>query len=166
MNYSHDIDISMKGRELKVYPGAPRPVDRIVMEKLETNMNDRHERAAQVNKLIHEIANCGRRFFYNKNTDCYAMIEVDARGRVWWIDDFTEKRIYTHYRYWGKGFSHGGTLRSLVDNFRDYITKGTQVPSHSFGPWPDWCCGGDLWGYGEDMQKVRVAAIRHGIIST
>lgn len=138
------------------YRGAPR---------LQVTMQKKLERASQVNEMIRIIADCGRRFFYSASKDRYASIEVDHRGRVWWIDDYAGKRIYTHYRYWNKGFSHGGTLRDLVNSFRDYITKGTPVPSNVFGPWPDYICNGNLWGYGEDMQKIRDAAKRTGIVS-
>jgi hypothetical protein len=124
----------------------------------------RVERVNAVNKMIKAIADCGRRFFYYKDKDRYAQIEMDSRGRIWWIDDYTNERIYTHYKYDWQGFSHGGTMRGLVEAFRDHITKGTPVPSRAFGPWPEWYCGGDLWGYGDDIKKVRDAALKLGII--
>ena len=54
-------------------------------------------------------------------------MEVDHRGKVWIIDDYSGKRVFTHETVWGgrwRGFSHGGTLRSLVEAFRDYICTG------------------------------------------
>jgi hypothetical protein len=62
-------------------------------------------------------------------------------------------------KYEWRGFSEGGTLRSLVEQLRDYIRTGKQVHPQSFGPWPQWYCDGDLWGYGDDMQQVRDKAI-------
>ena len=127
-------------------------------------METKQERADKVNELVRVIGDCGRHFF--KHRDRYARIEIDHRGRVWWIDDYTGKRIYTHYELgsW-KGFSHGGTLRDLVRDFRDYITKAKQLRANSFGPWPEWLCHGDLWGYGTDMNRVREAANSLGLVA-
>jgi len=124
-------------------------------------METKQERADKVNELIKVIGDCGRHFF--KYQDRYAKAEIDHRGRVWWIDDYTQKRIYTHYPYRWRGFSHGGTLQDLVKRFRDYITKGEAVPSSRLGPWPDHYCNGDLWGYGGDMERVREAANSLGL---
>lgn len=128
-------------------------------------MNDKQERAEKINQLIKTIADCGRRFFYTKSQETYASIEVDHRGKIWFIDDYTRKRIYTHYRNTWKGFSHGGTLRDLVIAFREFISKAKPLPKFAFGPWPDHFCDGDLWGYGEDMKKVRDKAMSLGLIS-
>jgi hypothetical protein len=126
--------------------------------------NGKQERLKKVNELVKVIGSCGRRFFYYPPKDRYAALEIDGRGRIWWVDDYTQKRIYTHYRYDWRGFSHGGTMRSLVICFRDFITKGKCV-RNAFGPWPDWYCDGDLWGYGEAMKTVRAEAQRLGIAS-
>lgn len=128
-------------------------------------MTEKQERAEQVNQVIRTIADCGRRFFYTKSKDNYAYMEVDHRGRIWFVDDYNQKRIYTHYSgrwYW---FSHGGTLQQLIKSFRDYIGKGEQLHPNTFGPWPEWVCEGDLWGYGADMQQVRDKAQSLGLIS-
>ena len=124
-------------------------------------VDSKQQRVEAVNKLIKVIADHGRGFF--KTGDNYAKMEVDNRGRIWFIDDYTGKRIYTHYNGRWRGFSHGGTLKDLVKGFRDYISKGvthSYVPK--FGPWPSHFCDGDLWGYGNDMVKVRQAAKRLG----
>lgn len=119
-------------------------------------------RIEKANALIQVIGDCGRGFFRRK--DRYARIEIDARGRAWWIDDYTEKRIYMHYPGRWRGFSNGGTLRALADHLREYALRGTRVPANQFGPWPGWLCNGDLWGYGKDMETVRTAALEFGII--
>ena len=121
----------------------------------------KQDRIVKVNQMIKVIGDCGRRFFYSKDHDRYAAIEMDSRGKIWWIDDYTGKRIYTHYIYNWKGFSHGGTLRNLVEHFRNYVSKGKPINLNFFGPWPDYYCNGDLWGYGKDiMKKVRDEAGR------
>ena len=38
------------------------------------------------------------------------------------------------------------------------------MPASYLGPWPQWMCEGDLWGYGDDMQTVRAKALELGII--
>lgn len=126
---------------------------------------EKAERLEKVNAMIRVMGSCGRRFFYSLRYDRFARMEIDSRGKVWFVDDYSGHRIYTHYERgsWRK-FSHGGTMRALVIAFRKFIQQGTPVPAGSFGPWPDWYCGGDLWGYGDDMVKVRSKAIALGIV--
>ncbi|MHC8293703.1 hypothetical protein [Pseudomonas sp. LB3P58] len=75
----------------------------------------KQQRAEQVNQAIHIIVGHGRRLFYDEVTNRYASMEVDQRGKVWLIDDYTGKRIFIHETVWGgkwRGFiSHGGTLK-------------------------------------------------------
>lgn len=122
----------------------------------------REQRLNRANQLIGVIANYGRRFFYHEGR--IGRFELGDRGRVWWIDAYSQARIYTHYRGPWRRFTGGGTLKALICNLRDYITKGTPLPPHTLGPWPDWYCGGDLWGYGDDMAHVREAASELGLI--
>lgn len=56
----------------------------------------KQQRAEQVNLAIRIIADHGRRFFYSQAVNRYASMEVDARGKVWFIDDYTGKRVFTH----------------------------------------------------------------------
>lgn len=125
----------------------------------------RIERAKKANELVHAIGHCGRRFFYHLTRVSH--FEVDEFGRVWWHDKYRPgKPVYTHKRggHW-RNFTEGGTLREIVERLRDYIAKGTPVPANRFGPWPEWYCDGDLWGYGQDMQKVRDKAQELGIVT-
>lgn len=119
----------------------------------------RQQRVEHANALVQVVAAHGRRFFYCVQHDRLARIEVDQRGRVWWIDDYTGKRIFTHATPMGnrwRGFSHGGTLRHLVEMMRDYITKGTPIARGYIAPSMSY---GDLWGYGEAATvAVRDAA--------
>ncbi len=61
----------------------------------------KRQRVEHVNQAIRIIANHGRRFFYNQVADRYASMEVDAHGKVWLTDDYTDKRIFTHKTVWG-----------------------------------------------------------------
>lgn len=119
------------------------------------------DRLAHANALIKVISDHGRRFFWDKDSQRIARLEVDARGRVWWIDDYREARVYTHRATFGndwRGFSHGGTLRALVEDMRDYISKGQCIARWKIAP-ERLCSDGDIWGYGPHAAgAVRVAA--------
>jgi hypothetical protein len=114
----------------------------------------KQERLHIANKIIELVSGVGRKFFFHHGR--ISRFELDARGRVWLIDGYTQKRIYVMYRSgsW-RGFSEGGTLRSLICNLADFIAKGERIRNH-FGPWPETLCDGDLWGYGKDqMESLR-----------
>ncbi|MBM2651244.1 hypothetical protein LGM71_04920 [Burkholderia sp. AU33545] len=59
-------------------------------------MTAKAERTEHTNQLIKAIGSDGRHFFYNPQHDRYARIELDSRGRVWFVDDYTDKRVCTH----------------------------------------------------------------------
>lgn len=126
----------------------------------ENSMWLKRKRCEQVNQAIQIIADNGRRFFYNQAANRYASMEVDARGKVWFVDDYSGKRIFTHETAWGgrwRGFSHGGTLRNLVEAFRDYIRTGEPLPSGYLGP--ERFDDSNIWGYDEaGMKAVREQA--------
>lgn len=124
--------------------------------------DERYQRVVNVNKITRMIGDCGRNFF--KHRDRYAIMHLDYRMRLFWVDDYTEKFIYLHYKYWNRGFSHGGTLKSLVQQFKIYVMTGDPLPSHIFGPWPGWYCRGDPWGYGESMKEIREFAQSLGML--
>ncbi|HDR9174350.1 TPA: hypothetical protein QDB23_001562 [Burkholderia vietnamiensis] len=116
----------------------------------------KQERLDHSNRLIVAIASHGRRFFYSQQRDRFARLELDARGRVWFVDDYSGRRIYTHHSGRWRGFTHGGTLRSLVERMRDYITTGWQIPRGCIAPR---CSGAErenVWGY----EPVAAAAVR------
>lgn len=124
---------------------------------------DRNERLEAANEMLRDVASCGRKFFAYQ--DRVSRFELDGCSRIWFIDKYTQKRIYVQYKGRWKGFSDGGTLRALVERLRNFITQGDRLPSGIFGPWPEWVCGGDLWGYGKDMPTVRESAQRLGILA-
>lgn len=115
-------------------------------------------RAAEVNQVIGIIASHGRRFFFSQSNQRYARVEVDGRGKVWFFDDYSGKRIYTHPTTWGnkwRGFTHGGTLRALVEAFRDYICTGKPLNPFILGPERNNLSLGNIWGY-EPKQMLAV----------
>lgn len=112
------------------------------------------KRVEIANKMIKIISSYGRRFFYNKSDGAVAFFVIKNK-RIYFVDDYTKKEIYLHYRYWNKGFLHGGTLRHLVNHLKNYIQGRSELPLNHLGPWPQTMCDGDLWGYGESMEQVR-----------
>jgi hypothetical protein len=119
------------------------------------------KRLKTVNAMIRVIGSYGRHFL-SENSDrqtliadpFFAYFVVDGRNELWYVDRYTRKPILVRHRDW-HGFSDGGTLHSLVRHFAHYIEGGANIVMGAFGPWPEWRCGGDPWGYGDDMQRVR-----------
>lgn len=126
----------------------------------ENKLDLKRQRVEHVNQAIRIIGAHGRRFFFNQVADRYASMEVDQRGKVWFIDDYSARRIFTHKTNWGgrwRGFSHGGTLRNLVEALRDYIRTGEPLSPGYLGP--ERFDDSNIWGYDEaDMKAVREQA--------
>jgi hypothetical protein len=125
------------------------------------------ERLAHANQLIRIISSHGRRFFFNETHDRIAELVLCSRGRVWFLDDYTGKLIYTHKttltNKW-RGFSHGGTLRNLVEMMRDYIVNGWPIREWYLGQERDFT-DGNVWGYSQEaIEAVRTDAARLPII--
>ena len=126
----------------------------------ENKLTLKRQRCEQVNQVIRIIADHGRRFFYSQAVNRYASMEVDNRGKVWLIDDYSGKRIFTHDTVWGgkwRGFSHGGTLKDLIKEFRDYICTAKQLHPGYLGL--ERFNDNNIWGYDEEgMRAVREQA--------
>lgn len=114
----------------------------------------RADRLWIANRALEIIASHGRQFFRHENRVGY--FDLGPRARVWFVDAYTRKRIYTHDRRsrW-RGFTGGGTLRALAYRMSRFIFIGQPLPALTFGPYPEWLCNRDPWGYGEDMAVVR-----------
>jgi hypothetical protein len=110
---------------------------------------DKNERLEIVNKLIKFISERGRRFFYCKCKDRTAYMKI-KNNRVYFFDDYTGEEVYAYPSYNDrKGFSHGGTLWGLVNDFREFISKGdSSNGKHGYGGL--YC---PHWGYDEESQK-------------
>ena len=120
------------------------------------NQSPKQQRLEHCNQLLQVIARHGRRFFYNARHDRVASLELDARGRVWFIDDYSGQRVYTHPTGFGgrwRDFSHGGTLRGLVEALRDYIVTGELLPRGYIATETSWS-DGDIWGYSPEAAKA------------
>jgi hypothetical protein len=115
------------------------------------------ERLGHANQLIKIIAAHGRGFFFNLSSGRTAQLLLDKRGRVWFQDDYTGKLIFTHETSWRnkwRGFSHGGTLRDLVEMMREYIIKGTPIHPYYLGMERRNIYDGNIWGYSDDAIKA------------
>lgn len=122
----------------------------------------REQRLTRANLLILKIASTGRCFFASKEPGSIAAsgFLISDAGKVWFIDGYSRKRFAVTASGRWSGFTNGGTMRALVLSLRDYINTGKTGPVLAkLGPWPEWVCGGDLWGYGpEAMEEVRAYA--------
>lgn len=119
----------------------------------------KQQRVEHANLLIRIIASHGRRFFYSDVTKRTGILFLNEHGRVYFLDEYTGKAIYTHKTTWAnkwRGFSHGGTLRALVEAMRDYIVKGDRLHPYYLGPERRNITDGNIWGYEpEEMDAVR-----------
>lgn len=132
-------------------------------------MTTKQERLAHANQLIQVISAHGRRFFFSEATGKTAEMLVDRRGRVWFLDEYSGKLIFTHKtRFTNKwrGFTHGGTLRDFVEMMREYIIRGTQIHPYYLGMERRSICDGNIWGYSDDaINAVREQAALLPIIA-
>jgi len=132
--------------------------------KNKTIGQQRLERIIAANEFIQVIANCGRFFFRNKGAGHDAYLTLNARGNIVWLfDDYTGARINTAKEGRWDGFSHGGTLKSLVGSVSKFVLEGSTMRYGYFQPTMD---NGfeNPWGYDEDILIVRDEGVRLGLI--
>ena len=118
----------------------------------------RAERVDHANRLVDEIAARGRRFFFHGKSGRTARFELTQTGRVRYRDEFSDCLIDVARSGRWMNFSGGGTLQQLVRDLGLYVAKGAKIDRRHFGPWAQWRCDGDVWGYGFDaMEELRAA---------
>jgi len=128
----------------------------------------RQLRLQRANAIIGTISNCGRRFFRQSIDGRVSKFEIAENGRLYFRDKHSDRRLpcsHTKGRTWQRYFSEGGTLKSLIESLANYIKKDEPISPFFFGPWSPTTCNGDLWGYGDDMARVRDHAKRLGIVT-
>lgn len=120
-----------------------------------------YERLHRVNELIKTISSLDRRFFYCKSKDRIASFEFSDKGKLFFIDDYTGERVYPYRKvHYGRarGFSHGGTLWSIVNWFREFIITGEKL-NHMID-------FEETWAYSyESTMKIREKAVDLGILN-
>ena len=141
---------------------------------------ERSNRMGAANELIWCISKKGRRFFsygIDKNAsrlfpftqnEKVSRFKLAQNGRLWFLDGYTDKLIYTHYNGEWRDFTNGGTMRRLVQSLRDFIMTGKLLYG-DLGPWPEMrgmplSHSNDRWAYGSDMELVRQKALELKII--
>lgn len=115
-----------------------------------TTKTTKEERLKVVNTIIREIANRGRRFFYEKGrTNSYFLFAGNKRKRLWFWDKHAG--VINPYQTYDK-CSEGGTLWALIKDFKEFILTGKYSNGkHGYGGL--YC---PHWGYAEeDMQAIR-----------
>lgn len=80
----------------------------------------KQERLELANHVIEIVSREG--FFRAKNR--VARLELDDRGRIWYVNPRSERRVYTHNpgEWWNAGI--GGTHQNLIRELRDFIRDG------------------------------------------
>lgn len=120
------------------------------------------ERLVHVNALIKTISDYGRRFFYSEKNNVVAKLSIWRDGHIYFIDDYTLKAVYTAYHGRWSGFSHGGTLRSLIEALANYVRTGNRLSIDWIGPERMCITDGNIWGYAPDeIAKCRAEALNN-----
>lgn len=126
-------------------------------------MSDKRSRLAEANALVAAISKRGRRFFYNKENQRIAHFELGSGDHIFFIDDYSSKRIYVADNGRWRGFSHGGTLRDLVKAIASYIRTGNKLSIDWIGP--ERFDSSNIWGYEESaMTATRSDALLTGVV--
>lgn len=143
--------------------------ERLVATMLETGMVEhgsslfaRLLRCEYANRLIEVISSYGQGFFYSRQHDNVARLSFDRRV---FLHDERGSLIEAKAACKWHGFSHGGTLRDLVLQMRNYVMRGQRIDPAYIGiekPSGD----GNIWGYTpEQMALCRAAAQKLPIIN-
>jgi hypothetical protein len=123
------------------------------------------ERLEHVNALIKIISDHGRRFFYNEQNNHVARMLIGPKGHLYFQDDYTGKAIYVAYQGRWSGFSHGGTLKALVERLAEYVRTGSCLSIDWIGP--ERFDQSNIWGYSEDeIAKCRSAALVNSAVKS
>lgn len=119
---------------------------------------EKAQRLQHANALLETISKYGRRFFFNEKNNVVAKFAIGGDNHIYFIDDYTLKAVYTAYRGRWRGFSHGGTLRQLVEALSYYIKTGQRLSIDWIGP--ERFDQSNIWGYSEDqIAKCRSEAL-------
>ncbi|WP_193774822.1 hypothetical protein [Vallitalea guaymasensis] len=107
------------------------------------------DRMNKINELIEVIANTDRQFFYSDGKGTISKF-VDG-NKLFFVDKYTRQKIYPYPSSKKLGFSDGGTLWGLINDFREWIITGKRTNGNN-GYGGLYCTH---WGYTiEGMDKV------------
>ncbi|RYU41315.1 hypothetical protein ERW49_18730 [Aliivibrio finisterrensis] len=128
---------SISRRLIKFEDAVPCPLN-----KHEVISMNKQQRLEEANKLIKSISSYGCKFFSGKS-GC-ASLGYGIKPRVFFTDAKTSALIETHEHEW-VGFSHGGTLRVLIEYLRDYINDDVKFNIECICTFRS--DGSNTWGY-------------------
>ncbi|WP_337982816.1 hypothetical protein [Lysinibacillus sp. C5.1] len=114
---------------------------------------DKKERLEAINNLINFISERGRKFFFCERNRVTANPQTAymklKNERVYFVDAYTSEEVYAYSGFTHQGFSHGGTLWSLVCDFSYFIRTGKSANGkHGYGG----LNSGD-WGHSDEIQQ-------------
>lgn len=124
-------------------------------------MNQKEQRLNNANELIQLIATTGRKFFnHSDRPGCFIGYFVLNEGRTYFVDGYIKKPIYAYdHRYFGRKFTEGGTMQSLILDIAEWIRTGEPMNAKN-GYGGVYC---NHWGYpAEDMAKIQAKAVEIG----
>jgi hypothetical protein len=125
-------------------------------------MQTKEDRLKIINQLILEISKMSRGFFYSKSKNKTAEMILE-KGRVFFVDDYSGKKIYAYNTVYNthRGFSHGGTIWGLINDFREFIVTGGETDGNN-GYGGLYCTH---WGVPEEeMKQLRQKARELGYL--
>lgn len=122
-------------------------------------------RLQAANLFINVIASHSHQYFRDKTSSRVAVLHLDATGKVWILDEYTQLLVNTHIDDDWDGFNHGGNLRSLVQRLRDFVVTGKTLGNRYFTPTLPGDPANNYWEYDDDaILEVRSEGIRLGVI--
>lgn len=119
-----------------------------------------NERITTVNAIIEAIFTKGRRFFHHKG----ATAQITRKnGRLYMLNEYSGKEmcLSTKFGYPPKGWTHGGTLWGLTEDFKEFTSNGKHSNGNN-GYGGLYC---PHWGYDKaEMEAIRRTAIDLGYL--
>ena len=123
-------------------------------------MSAKKIRLAHVNAVIKAISKYGRRFFWNARNQAVSTMLISKSGHIYFLDDYSNKLIYVAYKGRWRNFSHGGTLKNLIEGFANYIRTGDPIHIDNIGLPRRFGDDGYIWGYTKDaVHAVLIEVI-------
>jgi hypothetical protein len=128
------------------------------MKRKPFTIEEKQKRVDECNEIIKLIATHGRKFFnYEDRGRQISKLALGKQGRVYFIDGYTGKTIYTHRRFceWYE-FSEGDTLKGWIEAFRDYITFGGKLNINAICHRGIARKTGNIWGYSDEEASKLI----------
>lgn len=122
------------------------------------------ERMTAINELIRFIVETDKKRHnptLGSNVDgqlIQSKFIFNEKGLLYYIDSYTQKKIRPIKHLSWNGFSEGGTMRHLVQQFAEFIMTGEQGFLNDYK---------EIWGWTyENTMKVRIKALEVGFIDS